>query len=342
VVANVSRRRKDIVLLKAYGIRAGELTPVADAPDPAKLAGAKWIDLWDPSPEEIAAVERLTSAKISLPEGADRFYVSDQVESSNGQLTLKALLLASVDQHRPTLIPVTFIRTAAKMITISKGSPNGLSWLVAECQHCLSDTTEDILPAMLDMVVDHATNILDQIGADLDRTNRKLFQHRAHANRRLLVFSSPRHRTRQLEAILIELGYLREVLVKQRRSVVSFRRLIGLLEERRKEDGLAETLRAFEHELQAIVEAQADLSNSATFMLDGAVGFITILQSKTINIMTIVGILLTPPVLIASIYGMNFEFMPELKWEWGYAWALALMVVSTLAVFLIVRLRGWL
>jgi magnesium transporter len=329
-------------LLKAYSIRAGELTAVADALNGAELAGAIWIDLWDPTPEQVAAVERLTSAKISLPEGPDRFYVADQVESSNGQVTLKALLLAGVDQRRPTLIPVTFIRTAAKMITVSKDSPNGLSWLVAECQHCLADTTDDIFPAMLDMIVDHATNILDQIGADLDRTNRKLFQHRAHANRRLLAFSSPRRRTRQLESILIELGYLREVLVKQRRSVVSFRRLVGLLEERREQDGLAKTLRTFEHELQAIAEAQADLSNSATFMLDGAVGFITILQSKTINIMTIVGVLLTPPVLIASIYGMNFEFMPELKWEWGYAWALALMVVSTITAFLIVRLRGWL
>ena len=77
-------------------------------------------------------------------------------------------------------------------------------------------------------------------------------------------------------------------------------------------------------------------------MLDGAVGYITILQSKTINIMTVLGILLTPPVLIASIYGMNFKVMPELQWEWGYPWALGLMVVSVLLAFLFVRLRGWL
>jgi magnesium transporter len=228
------------------------------------------------------------------------------------------------------------------LISISKGSADGLAWLVAECQQCLPDTTDDIFPAILDMIVDHATNVLDQIGAGLDRTNRRLFQHHADAKRRILVFSSPRHRTRQLETILTELGYLREVLVKLRRSVLSFRRLVGLLRERGKEDGLAKQLRAFEHELLSIAEAQVDLSNSATFMLDGAVGYITILQSKTINVMTIVGILLTPPVVIASIYGMNFKFMPELQWEWGYVWALCLMVVSTLAVYLVVRMRGWL
>ena len=66
------------------------------------------------------------------------------------------------------------------------------------------------------------------------------------------------------------------------------------------------------------------------------------LQSRTINIMTIVGVLLTPPVLVASIYGMNFKAMPELQWEWGYAWALALMALSGIGMYLIVRMRGWL
>ena len=44
--------------------------------------------------------------------------------------------------------------------------------------------------------------------------------------------------------------------------------------------------------------------------------------------MTILGVLLTPPVLVASVYGMNFKHMPELEWGWGYLWALALMVLS--------------
>jgi magnesium transporter len=310
--------------------------------DPSGLAGAAWIDLWEPAPEEIDRVQQVVSAEIKPPEDLDRFYVSDQVDSSNGRLTLKALLLTGVEERQPRLVPVTIIRAGKTTVTVSKGSRNGLEWLAAECQNEIPDTAGDMFPVILDMVVDHATNVLDRVGADLDQTNRRLFQHRAKPKRRFLILSSPRHRTRQLEAILTELGYLREVLVKSRRSMLSFRRLVGLLKERIKEEGLVNKLRTFEHELLALMEAQTDLSNSATFMLDGAVGFITILQSKTINVMTIVGILLTPPVVIASIYGMNFKFMPELEWQWGYAFALALMVISTLTVYLIVRLRGWL
>jgi magnesium transporter len=52
-------------------------------------------------------------------------------------------------------------------------------------------------------------------------------------------------------------------------------------------------------------------------------------------------VLLTPPVLVASTYGMNFQHMPELGWTWGYPWALTLMVLSALLTYFIGRLRGW-
>jgi magnesium transporter len=329
-------------LLQVYAIEAGRLTPVAQPRDAADLTGATWIDLWDPTPDELRMVERAVNVRLRVPERVDRFYIPDQVQLSDGQLTIRALLLAGLDRRQPALIPVTFIRSAGPMVTISKGSPTGLAWLIAESPESVPEAAKDVLPAILDMIVDHATNVLDHVGSGIDVTNRKLFQHRASARRRLLLFSSARRRTQQLETILTELGYWREVLVKLRRSVVSFRRLIGLLRERVADGGFAAKLVAFEHELMSITEAEVDLSAATAFMLDGAVGYITILQSKTINIMTIVGVLLTPPVLVASVYGMNFRFMPELQWEWGYAWALGLMIVSAIAMYFLVRTRGWL
>jgi magnesium transporter len=49
-----------------------------------------------------------------------------------------------------------------------------------------------------------------------------------------------------------------------------------------------------------------------------------------------------PPTLIASIYGMNFEMMPELKWAIGYPLALGLMVVSALLPIVYFKRKGWL
>ena len=78
------------------------------------------------------------------------------------------------------------------------------------------------------------------------------------------------------------------------------------------------------------------------FMLDATVGLIDIQQNKVIYILSIVSVVLTPPVVVASIYGMNFKLMPELDWAYGYPWALGLMLLSAIGPFLFFKLRGWL
>jgi magnesium transporter len=307
-----------------------------------QLVSAAWIDLSDPTPEEKAQVEKAAGVHIDPPDEVDHFYISEQVRKKDGQLILKALLLGGLQDRKPTLVPVTIICSSRQLVTVTSGSRDGLSWLVAEGQETVPSDAKDVFRAILDMVIDHATNVLELVGSDLDRLNRMLFQHHTSEKRRLRLSASRGRRMQQLEAILTDLGYSREVLVKLRRSVLSFRRLIGLMRERVSDEALVKSLPAFEHELSAIAEAQTDMSNGATFMLDGAVGYITILQSKTINIMTIVGVLLTPPVLVASVYGMNFKHMPELDWQWGYAWALLLMTASAAGMYLFMRARSWL
>jgi magnesium transporter len=76
--------------------------------------------------------------------------------------------------------------------------------------------------------------------------------------------------------------------------------------------------------------------------MDATVGFININQNKIIKIFSVASVGLLPPTLIASVYGMNFEFMPELKWQLGYPFSLALMAASVVAPFWYFRRKGWL
>lgn len=327
-------------MLQAYVVKGERLEPVSS--DPATLRNAYWVDVYEPTPEEQKTIEQALGITLRIPEASTKFQISTPLRVSDGVVTLTALLLAGLDVHRPKLITISFIRTKGPLVTITNGSPRGLAWLLEECGDWSPSNSTDAFPFVLDLIIEHATDVLDHVSDDLDRINRALFQHHASQKRRLRMGSSPRRRNRQLERILTELGYSREVLVKQRRSVLSFHRVVILLRQREAENGLARKLRSFEHELKALAEAEEDLSATAAFMLDGAVGFIGILQSRTINIMTILGVLLTPPVLVASVYGMNFKHMPELDWAWGYGWALGLMVVSAAVMYVIVRVRGWL
>jgi magnesium transporter len=78
------------------------------------------------------------------------------------------------------------------------------------------------------------------------------------------------------------------------------------------------------------------------FLMDATVGFININQNKIIKIFSVASVALLPPTLIASIYGMNFKFMPEIDWSLGYPYALLLMLASALVPMWYFRKRGWL
>jgi magnesium transporter len=328
-------------VLRVYGLDNGNLTERGDAA--GDLRGAQWIDLYEVTDEEKRRVEAALDIELSPVNDYEPFQVSSHFSATDRQLTMTGLLLALRDDGEPHLLKVTFIRAKGVLITVTDGSSAGLTPLVKECENCFTHRSgrDDVFAALLDMVVDHTDNILDKVGHDLDRINTMVFQHHATTKRRRVMQASPRLRNRQLERVLTELGPSREVLVKLRRSVLSFRRLIAFL---REQDDVAKSLIAkldtFERDLKSIAEAETDLSATAGFLLDGIVGYIGLLQNKVMNVLTLVGIILTPPMVIAGIYGMNFKVMPELNWVFGYPFALGLMVVTTLATYIFVRIRG--
>jgi len=84
------------------------------------------------------------------------------------------------------------------------------------------------------------------------------------------------------------------------------------------------------------------VSGRVTLLLDATLGLINIEQNAIIKIFSVAAVVFLPPTLIASIYGMNFEFMPELSWPWGYPMALVMMVFSAILPYLFFKRRGWL
>jgi magnesium transporter len=71
-------------------------------------------------------------------------------------------------------------------------------------------------------------------------------------------------------------------------------------------------------------------------------GLINIEQNNIIKVLTIVSVVGVPPTLVASMYGMNFHYMPELDWAWGYPYGLFLIALSAILPLLWFKLRGWL
>jgi magnesium transporter len=79
-----------------------------------------------------------------------------------------------------------------------------------------------------------------------------------------------------------------------------------------------------------------------TFLLDASLGLISLEQNMVMKLFSVFAVIFMPPTLIAGVYGMNFEHMPELKWLFGYPFALALILASAIIPLWIARRRGWL
>ena len=128
-----------------------------------------------------------------------------------------------------------------------------------------------------------------------------------------------------------------------RRNVMDTRRALSfMMRSRMLNAEQFEEARQILRDIDSLDSHTAFLFDKINFLMDATVGFININQNKIIKIFSVASVALLPPTLIASIYGMNFQYMPELNQTWGYPAALVLMVLSAVGPMLYFRKRGWL
>ena len=132
---------------------------------------------------------------------------------------------------------------------------------------------------------------------------------------------------------------------KSRESLVTLGRQLTFIQQLRAaqmSNELRARFRSLSRDVLALSDHASFLANKSSFMLQATLGLINIEQNNIIKIFSVVAAVLLPPTLIASIYGMNFRFMPELEWPLGYPLALAAIVVSAVLPYWFFRRRGWL
>ncbi len=103
-----------------------------------------------------------------------------------------------------------------------------------------------------------------------------------------------------------------------------------------------EQAREILRDIESLLPHNESLFQEVNFLMQAAMGFINIEQSRIIKIFSVVSVVFLPPTLVASSYGMNFKFMPELDWSLGYPAAIGVMVAAALAPYLYFKRKNWL
>jgi magnesium transporter len=145
------------------------------------------------------------------------------------------------------------------------------------------------------------------------------------------------------EKLILEINKLQENMMIIRENFIDKQRVIsGILKSERFPNDTYPKLTLIIKDIGSLINHTDFGFERLEYLQNTFLGLINIEQNKIIKIFTVVSVVFMPPTLIASIYGMNFKILPELKWPGGYPFALGLMVLSSLLTLFFFKKRKWL
>jgi magnesium transporter len=322
-------------MLSAYIPNGATLERRPVEPGQTPPDAAVWIDLVSPAPAEDKQVEQLLGVAVPTREEMQEIEVSSRLYVENGARYMTATLMCRSDTMTPKTTPVTFILSGHRLVTVRYDDPKPFTLIEHKlARSCPSNVTgETVFVDLLDAVIDRSADILERIGGEVDQISLDIFEPNEGA-------------LPDYNVILKALGRKGDLTSKVRESLVSIGRLLLFLANEADTMRWAKDLRAQLKSMQRDVASLSDhatyLTNKVTFLLDALLGSVSIKQNDIIKIFSIAAVVFMPPTLVASIYGMNFHRgMVELEWDYGYPFALGLMVLAAVVPYLIFKWRKW-
>jgi len=328
-------------MLSSYIIEDGRLHVQDAGHEPDALRRAVWIDLLNPSQAEAKLVEQALALELPTREEMQEIESSSRLYREGDVLFLTAPLLHSADTPQMATAPTSFVLGTGTLITVRHATPKAFGSFSARAQRnpSLLASPDGVMLGLFEQIVDRLADILERLGAEMDRASQRAFVSESRQLRRAA------ERSADLKAALITLGRVGEVTSRASETLLGLSRILTFvgaekLTSIRKENQTR--IKTLVRDVRSLVEHAGFMTNKATFLLEATLGIINIDQNAIIKAFTVASVALMPPTLIASIYGMNFRYMPELNTWWGYPFALLLMICSALLPIYFFRRRGWL
>ncbi|WP_378949459.1 magnesium/cobalt transporter CorA [Mesorhizobium sp. ANAO-SY3R2] len=298
-----------------------------------------WADLFNPTMDEEADIEEWLGASVPTREDMEEIEISSRLYVEDGAYFMTATLPSQADSDNPVMSPVTFVLAGDRLVTIRYQEPRAFQTFPARAEKVATGCTsaETILIGLLETIVDRLADILERASRGVEAISKNIFHPRS---------TGASSRDRDFQRVLKDIGSKETLTSDIRDSLTSLQRLTGFLanavgQSKNGKDARAR-IKTLSRDVLSLTDHATFLSQKITFLLDATLGMINIEQNGIIKIFSVAAVIFLPPTLVASIYGMNFELMPELKWLFGYPFALGLMVVSAILPYWYFRRRGWL
>lgn len=301
-------------------------------------ADAVWIDMFEPTAAEEAFVEAATGIMVPTRDEMAEIEASSRLYTENGVIYMTATLATGIMREAAESVSVSFVLAPTHLVTVRYAPILSFDRFATQAERapemCVSPALA--LIHLLDSIIDRLADSIEHIGREVDAISRQAFKRsRSDTNQRMSNLV--------LQSLLSRLGSTQDALSKARDSAVTLSRALGFLAFAAPRDAnLGPRIKSLTRDLASLTDHASYMGNNITFLLDAALGLISIEQNAVLKIFSVSAIVFMPPTLVAGIYGMNFDAMPELHWQLGYPWAIGLMLASAVLPYVFFRWRGWL
>ncbi|HEX5342603.1 MAG TPA: magnesium/cobalt transporter CorA [Duganella sp.] len=320
-------------MINVFVLQNGRLNQVPiDTREDLEKVEPVWVDLTDPTDAERAWVRTIYG--VILPgedevkdiEASARYY-----EAENGDLHLRTDFLLEEEDGPSRIVTVAFI-LARKILFSVHTDDLPVFRLVRMRARSRPGSIADYMDVLLDLYAtdaEYSADALEGIYQNLEEVSGRVLQ--------------KEFTDQDAAAALNAIAHEEDLNGRIRRNMMDTRRAVSfLMRGRLLNSEQFEEARQILRDIESLDGHTSFLFDKINFLMDATVGFININQNKIIKIFSVASVAFLPPTLIASIYGMNFKWLPELEWDLGYPLALGMMLASAIAPFLYFRHRGWL
>ena len=284
-----------------------------------------WIDLLDVSDKTEDTLEGFLKIDIQEDEEMEEIEMSSRYIQTDDSIVANSNFLTTNFEMEPvnfilknSILVTTrnvelesFNETVKKMFVNTRNFPTGYHVLVA-----LMETRVEKDADMIEDTTDLITGLSQEITA-----------HNGKVDENILI---------QIKNLQEKVTIIRQNIMDKQRVISNFLKCDFFPEE------LRPRLTMIIKDINSLFDYTRFGFDRLDYLQDTFLGLVNIEQNKIIKIFTVVNVIFLPPTLIASMYGMNFDFMPEPHWKLGYLFAIGLMIVSTLLILLIFKLKKWL
>jgi magnesium transporter len=304
---------------------------VEDRNELLQHANPIWIDVVDPEEEELVWIKEAFGVLLpELDDLGDLEASARYFEADDGHLHIRTDVLLD-EEETSRNVRVAFVLTKQVLFSIhDEDLPVfRLVRLRARLRPGSVSNAKDVLLDLYSTDAEYSADALEAVYENLE-----------HAGKRVL---SDEITDSDAAEVLETIAKEEDTNGRIRRNVMDTRRALSfLMRSKLLSDEQQEEARQILRDIDSLENHTAFLFDKINFLMDATVGFISLNQSKIIKIFSVVSVALMPPTLLASVWGMNFRYMPELEQTWGYPVALLSMVISALTPLWYFRHKGWL